>query len=727
MIQPQAASINSVPTAALRGSAPISLQPVLNAFPMVNCTSSTPNCIADLGNGLGEFVGTWSNPGQFDPISVRLDHNISEKVRIFFRFSDTPSSTKTRMTGSFNSPSDVLSTAYTTRTYTFGLSSVVSSTVSNEFRLNFTSNDATQSEKLDNFGGAQSVDLARLQGINPQSSPTSQVLVPLNFGAFSPAVTQFYAVTSQSQWNLVDSLSLSLGRHQLKFGVDYRRLSPIGKSTTPFMYYQYDSSASVQMNSVDLGLAINTAPAYPIYTNFSAFVQDQWRLTSRLNVSLGLRWEVNPAPGAGRGGLPYTVEGSGDLSTMTLAPQGTPLWKTTWFNLAPRLGAAYVLRNVAGWETIVRGGGGVFFDTGQQLGSQGYAGVGFSSMNFFGNSVPGSPAISFPVPLAQFLLPIVNPPMPVYSPVFAFYPHMQLPYTLQWNASIEQALGKSQALTISYVGASGRRLLEQNELAASSFNPNFGNIDFFQNALTSSYDALQTQIQRRLSNGLQALGSYTWSHSIDYGSSNTALPYIRGNSDFDVRHNFSAALTYDLPSVSHNNFAGALLHHWGLDDRFTARTSFPVNPTGQSFFDPVTGKVVTSELNIVPGEPIYLYGSQYPGGREINPNAFAPAPSGQAGDAPRNFARGFGAWQMDLAVRREFPIHERLRLQFRAEAFNIFNHPNFGTINTTFCPGGPGCTFGQATATLAQSLGVLSPLYQMGGPRSMQFALRLIF
>ncbi len=85
--------------------------------------------------------------------------------------------------------------------------------------------------------------------------------------------------------------------------------------------------------------------------------------------------------------------------------------------------------------------------------------------------------------------------------------------------------------------------------------------------------------------------------------------------------------------------------------------------------------------------------------------------------------RGFGAWQMDLAVRRDFPIYESLKLQFRAEAFNIFNHPNFGYIDSRF----GSRTFGQATSTLANSLGVLSPLYQMGGPRSMQFALKLVF
>jgi hypothetical protein len=150
------------------------------------------------------------------------------------------------------------------------------------------------------------------------------------------------------------------------------------------------------------------------------------------------------------------------------------------------------------------------------------------------------------------------------------------------------------------------------------------------------------------------------------------------------------------------------------------------------------GQVYDAGLSFVQGQPVYLYGSNCatvlqgfgdlqpgqgcPGGRAINPNAFVNVNSG-FGDAPRNFARGFDAVQIDLAVRREFPIHERLRLQFRAESFNILNHPNFGMINPAFGQ----TSFGQATRTLASSLGVLSPLYQMGGPRSMQFALKLVF
>jgi hypothetical protein len=321
---------------------------------------------------------------------------------------------------------------------------------------------------------------------------------------------------------------------------------------------------------------------------------------------------------------------------------------------------------------------------------------------------------------------------------------LQLPYTLQWNVSIEQALSQSQAITLSYVGADGRRLLQERSTAVHPVNSNFqGNVIFFGNGLTSNYDALQVQFQRRFSHGLTSLASYTWSHAIDFGSQNASLPYTRGNADFDVRHNLSGAVSYDLPGPFTNGFARAALHHWGLDSRFTARTGFPVTLNGTQQVDPATRVTFFGGLDRVVGKPVYIYGSQCatlygngkgcPGGRAINPNAFALPASGQIGDAPRNFARGFGAWQMDLAVRRDFPIYERMKLQFRAEAFNVFNHPNFGLITASYClpatPPAPnnGCTFGQAVSTLAASLGVLSPLYQQGGPRSMQLALRLAF
>ncbi len=708
--QPQAATVTFVPDATLRASTPAPLQQVLNAFPVANGADN-------VANGLAQFKSSWSTPSSLNSTSVRLDHSVNAKLRLFFRFSDTPSTQAVRESGSFANPAEYNSSQFASRTYTAGANSMFTSDLSNEFRFNYSSNHVAESQAINSFGGNTPVDLAQLSGLGPSAQIAILLLGPNNAGMEETRLSGL-----QRQWNLVDTVGLAVGHHQFKFGVDYRRLTPTAINFNPSVDYLYFGMSSVQSNSA-LAIAQSYAPAFPLYINFSAFAQDEWRVTPRLNVSLGLRWEVNPAPGVTQGLKPYAMEGS-DPTTATLAPQGTRLWKTTWSNFAPRFGVAYVLRDSPKYETVMRGGVGIFYDTGQQLGSTGFQGPGFTAETFISGP--------FPVPAVAAIPPIVNPPVPPYTAaVYVFPANLRLPYTLQWNASIAQALGSSQVFTVSYVGSHAARLLEQ----AETTNSNAPGFFFNKNGLTSDYDALQIQFQRRLSQGLTALASYTWSHCIDYGSQDYFFPYLRGDCDFDIRNNLSAAFSYDLPNVSQNGFLGAVLHHWGLDDRFTARTAFPVTLQGNATVDP-TGQTYYAGLNLVPGEPVYIYGKQCaavynnglgcPGGRAIDPNAFSVPTSGR-GDAPRNFTRGLGAWQTDLAVRRDFPLYERLKLQFRAEAFNVFNHPNFGTINTTYCSLGPTCTFGQATGTLASTLGILSPLYQQGGPRSLQFSLRLLF
>jgi len=726
LIQPQPASISNVPTPSLRQSAPAPLQPVVNAFPLPNCPPSVQNCTADFGDGLGQFVGTWSNPNSIDTYSVRLDHSIGQKARLFFRFSDAPSSQKIRLGGSVSNPAVVFSTDAKVRTYTLGIANFISSHVNNEFRLNRSVFDGDVSSRITDFGGSSAVDFPQLHGL---TTSLSDISVGMFFSGFSHnvMVDQLHRTGLQRQWNVTDALSWAVGTHQLKFGLDYRTLGPIQKPSTPLVFYEYDSQDSLIANSSDFAFAQTTAPAYPRFTNFSAFVQDEWRATNRLGISLGLRWEVNPAPSAPRGNLPYTIEGSvADPSSVVLAPQGTELWRTTWYNIAPRIGSNYVARSKAGSELVVRGGFGVFFDTGQQLGAFGYNGAGFSGTGVYCPSGCAGPS-TFPLTADQLSPAIVNPPVGPGLLVYGFAPHLQLPYTLQWNTSIEQAIGKAQAFTVSYVGAAGRRLLQSNQFNFGAANPDIGTVVFIKNGLTSDYHAMQVQFQRRMSRGLQALASYTWSHSIDYGSRNNAFPSERGSSDFDLRHNFSAAVSYEVPSTLGSKPVRLLFSHWGIDNRFTARTAFPVILEGASRTDPVTLQRYFAGLDLAPDQPLYIDGRQFPGGRSINPNAFGQPPADRLGSSPRNLVRGFGAWQLDLAVRRDFALYENLKLQFRAEAFNLFNHPNFGTIDSTYCPQGPNCTFGQATATLAQSLGGLSPLYQMGGARSMQFAFKLVF
>ncbi len=728
LTQPQAANMNFVPDANLRAQTPAPLEQAMNAFPIPNGP--------DLGNGLGEFIASWSNPSSIDAYSLRLDHNIGSRMRLFFRVGDTPSSAVARQTSNSvtgAAPSVLGAFNYKLRTYTFGADTLISNRVSNDFRLNYSSNLATLSYSLDDFGGAQPASLAALSGISASSAYT--VAVGLSFGNAGGNLQEGYSSALQHQWNIVDSVTLAFGRHQMKLGLDYRRVSSTQQQGNPAIFYSFLGATDVTTNNPGFVDPIASAIVYPLSTNFSTFIQDEWKLNSRLNLSMGLRWDVNPAPSVTQGPSPYTTQGADNLGTMTLAPQGTSLWHTSWYNLAPRLGAAYVVRNVAGRELVVRGGGGLFFDSGQQTGTLGFLGPGISNSLNLGYT-SGFP-VSFPLTPAQ--LPTVTPPAPPYPTVLAFPPHLQSPYSLQWNVALEQALGKSQAFSASYIGSHGARLLEWNQVHAQIFNPNFTYVIFLQNGHTSDFNSLQLQYHRRLTNGLTALAAYTLAHSIDYGSHDSAFPYFRGNSDFDVRHSFSSAFSYDISTVFTNPAARILLRGWGLDDRFSARTAFPVTLNGPLAVDPATGQRTFRGLDLLPNNPIYLFGANCaailqqlgdlqpgqgcPGGRAVNPNAFANPAAGQFGNAPRNFVRGFGAWQMDIALRREFPIYEQLKLQFRAEAFNVFNHPNFGFVNPFF--GSP--TFGQATSTLDQSLGTLSSIYQMGGARSMQFALKLVF
>ena len=391
------------------------------------------------------------------------------------------------------------------------------------------------------------------------------------------------------------------------------------------------------------------------------------------------------------------------------------MWKTTWYNLAPRLGVAWQARTTPNWETVVRSGGGVFFDTANELATRGYSGIGFNATQYLYGA-------SLPVTAAQLsIAPSLSAPY-TSSPIYSFPSHLQLPYSLQWNVSLQQALGKSQALTLSYVGSNGRRLVGWQELSLSTLNPNFGTVYFSPGGITSNYQALQMQFQRSVVHGLQALASYTWSHSIDFGSAATALPTSRGNSDYDVRHNLTGGVSWDLPNAKQNLLTRAVLSHWSVDGRVMVRSGFPVFVGGSTLVDPGTGNLYSSGVNLIPGQPLYLFGSQYPGGRSLNKAAFSST-GNNTGTEPRNFLRGFGATQVNIAARREFPLKGDLALQFRAETFNILNHPNFGVIDTALTD----ATFGQATKMLNQSLGTVASQYQQGGPRSMQFALKLLF
>ncbi len=711
---PQPAVVTDVPDMTLRATAPESLRPFLNAFPMPNGPASA--------DGLATFTGVWSSPGTLDTTSIRIDHSFSDMFKVFGRYSRAPSENRIRSTANMARTTIQESTA---RTFTLGATNILGARLNNDARFNVTRHGQGQIHQLDTSGGAVPLDVSAIPGFN--DSALHWVDIYLQWG-----LRPNYALNSkrneQTQINITDSLSWSVGSHLLKFGIDYRRLATSQASAELYQFGLYNNLQELMTNkAANVTLERFTGDIRPLYQNFSAFVQDEWRVRPRLSLSLGVRWDVNPAPSDQDGDLPYNLDQLDDLTTTKLTPRGTPLFRTRWANIAPRLGIAYQLRQSNGFGTVLRFGSGLFYDTANSTASMGYFGVGRASALRYLNGTS-----AFPADPSQFdLLQPEDTSAPYKFTVYAIDRNLRSPYSFQWSASVEQSLGQTQSLTINYIGSSSRQLpvvWTTNAAALAAANPNFTNwgMGYTKNGANASHQALQLQFQRRMSRGLQASLSYTWAHTIDDATNNfTINKLLRASSDYDIRHNFQAAVTYDVPGRYQNRLAAALLQYWSLDSRIIARSGLPLDIIGQTNIDPSLGVNVSYQPNYVGGQPLYIYGDTLPGGHRVNFDAFQLAPAGVQGNAGRNIARAFGATQVDLAVRRNFRIRENLGLEFRGEAFNILNQPIFGSIYNQLSTGPQ--RFGMAYSTMNSQLGGLNSLYQMGGPRSIQLALRLRF
>src|SRR5580658_3777694 len=709
-----------VPSLASRENAPAAVQPLLNAFPLPNGP--------DLGNGTAAFSAGYSDPSALNAYGIRIDYLLSPKIAIFGRYSDAPSSIDQRGGSSAYAYSDVQDTKYRTQSLTLGSNQALTPRLTNEFRFNYSRSRANSFYALDNFGGAvPPPDSALLpSGASPQNSAFAF------FGDFNPHGLQFttgaLGDNLQQQINVTDNVSYVAGTHEMKFGMDYRRLHPENAIVPYQVQYIFNSLSNVLANTAPEAFVVSRTPATLIFSNWSLFAQDTWKATRSLTITYGLRWEYNAAPSSPNGTLPFTVTQVNNFATMTLAPPGTPLWHPQLDDFAPRLGLAWQpLPNL-----VLRAGAGIFYDLGYSDVANGASAFPYVQDRIIVNaSFPLSAANAAPAPFTT------TPPVPFLAVVD---PNHVLPRTYEWNAAVETTFGKADVLTVTYLGAAGRKLMRQDIYVAP--NPEFtGEFDLMRNDADSSYNALQVQYRHRFSHGLQALLSYTWAHSIDDASSDTyfvnlpasdaPLSQERGSSDYDIRQTFSGAVSYNIPAPG-SGIWKTIFGNWSTDSIVYARSAPPVNVvTG---LDPFNTQVLSGAYgavrpNLVPGVPLWISDPNVAGGREINPAAFTIPTGAVQGDLGRNALRGFGATEVDLTLRRQFKLRERLALQARADLFNIFNHPNFGPpVNYLSSP-----QFGQSTQMLGASLGSggqnggLNPLYQIGGPRSVQLALKLLF
>jgi hypothetical protein len=760
--------LTDVPDINARQNATASMKAYLNAFPFPN-GPEVPSV-----TGAAELNASFTNPASLDAYSLRIDHKLSSKINLFGRYNYSPSTLQLRGFQGTESLSSVASTNITTQTGTVGATWSITSGITDDIRFNYSRASSRGSLYLDSFDGA--IPLTSLpfpSGYDSKNGLFAFDILEMSNGLLSSGEKPTYV---QKQFNLVDNLSVQKGSHGLKLGIDFRQLSP---TYSPQPYYQapfFLDVPSAESGSVLLSVVESSRGADLSFHNLGLFAEDTWHASPRLTLTYGLRWDVDFAPSSTSGPSLNAVTGFNlnDLANLALAPAGTPPFKTTYGNIAPRIGVAYQISQYQRWQTVLRGGFGVFYDLATSEIGNNITGSFYpfgASNEIFGPIFGGTATL--PLSAADAVPPPITPAsisLPGAT-LYATAPNLKLPYSLEWNLAFEQALGSQQSVSVSYIGSSGRRLLQT--AFVDSPNSSISSAQLVANAATSDYDALQLQFQRRLSRGLQALASYSWSHSLDDASAgslgneaNTLAPLINpqanwGPSDFDIRNAFSAGLTYDLPIPKGNALTRAVFHGWSTENFILARSAPPVNLYYALSATLLNAGNVAVRPDVVPGIPLYLYGSQCtaanggapcPGGKAVNfiPGAvaggcpdgsqsvgpFCPPPvdaSGsplRQGNLGRNALRGFGAAQWDFAVHRNFPISEFLKLQFRAEMFNILNHPNFAppvaNLNNT-------SQFGLSTQMLGQylagtgSTSGLSSLYQIGGPRSIQLALELSF
>jgi hypothetical protein len=726
-----------VPDAPTRSAAPASLVPFLNAFPLPNGPELLQNSAA--------FYGQVSNPLKTSTASGRIDQIVNPHMTAFVRFAVTPTTSRQQ-----TADAQLTSQSSHSDTATLGITSTLPDEFLNDFRLNYSFLTSYGKTVPNTLGGAIPLTDGEVFPAGVTSANGIFNLNILGVGNYSYGGQRR---DNQAQINLVDSASKSYQSHQIKVGVDARQ---IRTSSFPNGYAESVSFNGLQTTVLTPQYAFLTGDAlnaqvtssvgevFPTYVNFSAYGQDTWRVTKWTTITYGLRWDVNPAPYARVGQQPFAL--SPDL--VAGVTQNTPLYPTKWFNVAPRFGVAYNMSEKPGHEMMLRAGIGIFYDVGYGTTAGAFDGAPFTDVRTI--SEP-----QFPLN-ATLLAPPPMPPFRPYGVINAADLGLVAPRVYEWNATWEKNYGVGNTLSIALVGNAGRDLARTETQPA--YTSAYDLSVLTTNGAASDYNGLQIQFRKRLSAKLQMQLSYTWSHSIDtassdFGGGGGGFASLfgngqRGDSDYDIRHYFTAAGSYQLPAPK-EAFLRPLLKNWYVDFNVLARTGLPFDVEGVSTCTSSStatttttsaGTTTTTCTNTgsttglfsfvrpsLNGDPIWVANSNVPGGTQLNPTAFVIPTGYTEGNLGRNTLRGFGAWQVDLSVRRVIPITERVRLNLGLEAFNALNHPNFANPTPQLGANLASPDFGIVTQMLNSGTGGVNSLYQPGGPRSMEVFVRLQF
>jgi hypothetical protein len=534
------------------------------------------------------------------------------------------------------------------------------------------------------------------------------------------------------------------GRHTMKFGVEWKPIVnfSILQPPTPRGRFQFNGNSTRDANNrsatgmgfadFDLGILSNALVSSFINDTFQQpgyffYAQDDFKVSSKLTLNIGLRYEFISQPIERRDGeANYNLasgaldipKGRNDPLPASFFPQipvnrdaPRQLVPQDRNNFAPRVGFAYQLTK----KTVIRSGYGVFYSS-YEAGPLSIPNMGNNPPFYFQSNYP---AVSFaqPNPIVTRLsqgLPLNAFDNPAAPSLFSLDPNFRDPYFQHWNFGVQQNLGFNTVWEISYAGSKGTRMYEfrNPNQALPSADPNAPvnprrPLPFLGSSLTywcscgsSTYNSLQTKVEKRFSNNLSFLGAYTFGKSIDeqsqasLGFNNSVgvrseynYRWDKALSDFNQSHRFVVSYTYELPFGRNlNGVAKVLADGWQLIGIHSFTTGTPYTITASTDFSNTGGNARPNAILGVSQTP--------PGGRNrqewFDPAAFTNPASGLFGNVGRNTLTGPSAVGIDFSLFKNFPLNERSRIQFRAEAFNLINHPNFGGLSTTYDGSSPG-------------------------------------
>jgi len=563
-----------------------------------------------------------------------------------------------------------------------------------------------------------------------------------------PATGTGHFQFAQNRYGLGDDLLWTHGSHSIRMGIAADRL--LNNSWNPIsenVVWTFTSLANLLAGQASLETGVVPAPGNTAHRDyfqydFNPYVQDDWKVTSKLTVNLGLRWEFYSNP-TERHDLLYAITNFATATGYTRIPnvfQSNPSLK----NWDPRVGLAY--DPFADHKTSIRAGFGLFHDpiTVQSYQTGFGAAPPWFASTIIGTRNPATNQAIYPFPPTLANAPIPSQTLPWY------YGIDNTPYMIQYNLNIQREVFANTVLTVGYVGSHGVHLitgLEANPptpvidaegvyhftnaagVANPRENPALGYFPTLQPISTSQYNSLQVLLNRRFSRNVQAQVSYTWSKCMDDGAfgvgsfngATTASTPSAAENPFNqsIDHGVCG---FDIPQVLRVNGLWALPFHgnrivegWQLSGIVSTYDGVPFN-VNTGFDRALFGSGNTPRPNYVAGCDPYAGAQKV--GEWFNPHCYTLEPVGTFGNTGRNTLRGPGFFDTDISLSKDTKLTEQIRLQLRAEFFNIFNHENFANpSNNVF----------SASGSVNASAGVIAASNTGSTPRQIQFGLKLNF